>query len=80
MRTPKFAGWRQNGGYMDIYFILRIAVVGILVSILNQILKQSGRDELAFLTSLAGLVLVLLWLLPHITDLFMTIQQLFDIV
>lgn len=65
---------------MDIYFILRIAVVGILVSILNQILKQSGRDELAFLTSLAGLVLVLLWLLPHITDLFLTIQQMFDIV
>lgn len=65
---------------MDIYFILRIAVVGILVSILNQILKQSGRDELAFLTSLAGLVLVLLWLLPHITDLFITIQQLFNII
>ncbi|MDD3172443.1 MAG: stage III sporulation protein AC [Herbinix sp.] len=65
---------------MDIYFILRIAVVGILVSILNQILKQSGRDELAFLTSLAGLILVLLWLLPYITDLFLTIQQLFDIV
>ncbi|MBB2182383.1 stage III sporulation protein AC [Lachnospiraceae bacterium MD1] len=65
---------------MDIYFILRIAVVGILVSILNQILKQSGRDELAFLTSLAGLVLVLLWLLPHITDLFVTIQQLFNII
>jgi stage III sporulation protein AC len=64
---------------MDIYFILRIAIVGILVSILNQILKQSGRDELAFLTSLAGLVLVLLWLLPHITELFLTIQQLFDI-
>ena len=65
---------------MDIYLILRIALVGILVSILNQILKQSGRDDLAFMTSLAGLVLVLLWLLPHITDLFLTIQQLFNIV
>ncbi len=65
---------------MDIYFILRIAVVGILVSILNQILKQSGRDELAFLTSLAGLVLVLFWLLPHITELFLTIEKLFDVV
>ncbi len=65
---------------MDIYFLLRIALVGILVSILNQILKQSGRDDLAFLTSLAGLVLVLLWLLPHITDLFLAIQQLFNIV
>jgi stage III sporulation protein AC len=65
---------------MDIYFILRIAVVGILVSILNQILKQSGREELAFMTSLAGLILVLLWLLPHITELFLSIQQLFNIV
>ena len=65
---------------MDIYFILRIALVGIMVSILNQILKQSGRDDLAFLTSLAGLILVLLWLLPHISDLFTTIQQLFNIV
>ncbi|MGF7143443.1 stage III sporulation protein AC [Anaerotaenia torta] len=65
---------------MDIYFILRIALVGIMVSILNQILKQSGRDDLAFLTSLAGLVLVLLWLLPHITELFVTIQQLFQVV
>jgi stage III sporulation protein AC len=65
---------------MDIYFLMRIALVGILVSILNQILKQSGRDDLAFLTSLAGLVLVLLWLLPHITDLFLSIQQLFNIV
>jgi stage III sporulation protein AC len=64
---------------MDIYFILRIALVGILVSILNQILKQSGRDDLAFLTSLAGLVLVLLWILPHITNLFVTLQQLFNI-
>jgi stage III sporulation protein AC len=65
---------------MDISLILRIALVGILVSILNQILKQSGRDELAFFTSLAGMVLVLLWLLPHITDLFLSIQQLFNIV
>lgn len=65
---------------MDIYLILKIAVVGILVSILNQILKQTGRDELAFLTSLAGLVLVLFWLLPQITDLFITIQDLFTMV
>ncbi len=65
---------------MDLYFILRIALVGILVSILNQILKQSGREDLAYMTSLAGIVLVLLWLLPHLTELFLTIQQLFNIV
>lgn len=63
---------------MDIYLILRIAIVGILVSILNQILKQSNRDELAFMTSLAGLILVLFWLLPYITELFSTIKSLFS--
>lgn len=63
---------------MDIYLILRIAVVGILVSILNQILKQANRDELAFMTSLAGLILVLFWILPYITELFATIKELFS--
>lgn len=63
---------------MDIYLILRIAVVGILVSILNQILKQSNRDELAFMTSLAGLILVLFWILPYINELFSSIKDLFS--
>lgn len=63
---------------MDIYIILRIAVVGILVSILNQILKQSNREELAFMTSLAGLILVLFWIIPYITELFETIKGLFS--
>ncbi len=65
---------------MDIYLILRIALVGIMVSILNQLLKQTNRDELAFLTSLAGLLLVLFWLLPYISELFTTIRDLFNIV
>ncbi len=63
---------------MDFGLILRIAVVGIIISILNQILKQTGKDDLAFLSSLAGLVLVLFWLLPHLTELFMKIEQLFS--
>ena len=61
---------------MDYNIILKIALVGILVSILNIILKQTGREELAFFTSLAGLLLVLFWLLPYITDLFTTIERL----
>lgn len=65
---------------MDVLLILRIAIVGILVSILNQVLKQSNRDELAFLTSLAGLILVLLWLLPYISELFETFRDLFSII
>ncbi|CRZ33677.1 stage III sporulation protein AC [Herbinix hemicellulosilytica] len=65
---------------MEIYLIFRIAVVGILVSLLNQILKQSNRDELAFLTSLAGLLLVMFWLLPYINKLFSTIKDLFAMI
>ena len=49
---------------MGIQMIVKIAAVGILVSILNQVLKQSGRDEQAFLTSMAGLILVLTWIIP----------------
>ena len=62
---------------MNINLIFKIAAVGILVSILSQVLKHSGRDEQAFLTSLAGLILVLSWVLPYIYDLFQSIQQLF---
>ena len=49
---------------MSINLIFKIAAVGILVSILSQVLKHSGREEQAFLTSLAGLVLVLFWMIP----------------
>ncbi len=62
---------------MDINFIFKIAAVGILVSVINQVLKHSGRDEQAFLVSLAGLLLVLLWIVPYIYDLFETIKKLF---
>ncbi len=62
---------------MDINIIFRIAAVGILVSVLSQVLKHSGREEQAFLASLAGLILVLTWVLPGIYDLFQTIRRLF---
>ena len=62
---------------MNINLIFKIAAVGILVSILSQVLKHSGRDEQAFLTSLAVLILVLSWVLPYIYDLFQSIRQLF---
>ena len=62
---------------MNINLIFKIAAVGILVSILSQVLKHSGRDEQAFLTRLAGLILVLSWVLPYIYDLFQSIRQLF---
>ena len=62
---------------MDVNLIFRIVAVGILVSVICQVLKHSGRDEQAFLTSLAGLVLVLFWMLPYIYDLFETMKNLF---
>lgn len=64
---------------MGVSLIFKIAAVGILVTILNQILKHSGREEHAFLVSLAGLVLVLSWIVPYIYDLFETIQALFSL-
>lgn len=62
---------------MEVSLIFKIAAVGILVSIMNQVLKHSGREEQAFLTSLAGLLIVLLWILPYIFDLFEQVQELF---
>lgn len=64
---------------MGISLIFRIAAVGILVTILSQILKHSGREEHAFLLSLAALILVLTWIIPYIYDLFETIQTLFSL-
>ena len=61
---------------MSVQLIFKIAAVGILVSVLCQVLKHSGREEQAFLTSLAGLLLVLFWILPYIQELFHSIEQL----
>ena len=58
---------------MTINLIFKIA------AILSQVLKHSGRDEQAFLTSFAGLILVLSWVLPYIYDLFTSIKQLFSL-
>lgn len=62
---------------MSINLIFKIAAVGILVSILSQVLKHSGRDEQAFLVSFAGLILVLTWVLPFIYELFESVQRMF---
>lgn len=64
---------------MEVSLIFKIAAVGILVSVISQVLKHSGREEHAFLTSLAGLVLVLFWIVPYIYELFETIKELFEL-
>ena len=62
---------------MEVSIIFKIGAVGILVSVLSQILKHSGREEQAFLVSLSGLLIVLFWIVPYIYELFEIIQQLF---
>ena len=64
---------------MSINLIFRIAAVGILVSVMGQILKHAGREEQAFLVSLSGLILVLLWVIPYILELLRSIQELFSL-
>lgn len=63
---------------MTIQLIFKIGAVGIIVSLLNQILKHSGRDDQAYLVSLAGLLIVLSWIVPYVYQLFVDINKLFD--
>ena len=62
---------------MSVNLIFKIAAVGILVTVISQVLKHTGRDEHAFLVSLAGLLIVLFWIIPYIYELFETMQSLF---
>ena len=63
---------------MEIELIFKIAAVGIIVSILNQVLARSGRDEQATMTTLAGLIVVLMLVAQKIADLFALVKDLFD--
>ena len=62
---------------MGVTIIFKIAAVGIVVTVLSQVLKHSGREEQAFLLSLAGLIIVLFWIVPYISELFETMATLF---
>ncbi len=63
---------------MDIDLIFKIAAIGIIVSILNQVLSRSGREEQATMTTLAGLVVVLMMVVQKIADLFELVKTLFQ--
>ena len=63
---------------MDIDLIFKIAAIGIIVAVLNQLLVRSGREEQAMMTTLAGLVVVLMILVQEISDLFSLIKDLFQ--
>lgn len=64
---------------MDVDMIFKIAAVGIIVAVLNQLLVRSGREEQAMLTTLAGLIVVLSMLITEISSLFTTIKNLFGL-
>ena len=64
---------------MDVDLIFKIAAVGILVAVLNQLLVRSGREEQAMMTTLAGLVGVMMILVREISGLFQLIKTLFDL-
>ena len=63
---------------MEIDLIFKIAAIGIIVSVLNQVLSRSGREEQATMTTLAGLVVVLMVVAQKIYDLFDLMKRLFD--
>ena len=64
---------------MELNIVFRIAAVGILVAVLHQVLMRAGREEQAMLTTLAGLVVVLFWVIQYISQLFDTVQTLFQL-
>lgn len=71
----------ENNGEqnMDVDLIFKIAAIGILVSVLNQVLTRSGRDEQATMVTLAGLVVVLMIVVQQISELFDLIKTLFNL-
>ena len=64
---------------MEIDLIFKIAAVGIIVAVLNQVLIRSGREEQAMMTTLAGLIVVLMMVIKEIDMLFKTIKSVFDL-
>lgn len=63
---------------MEIGFILKIAGIGIIVAVLNQVLVKTGRDDYAMLTVIAGIMVAILMLIPQMTSLVSTVKSVFD--
>ena len=64
---------------MDINVVFQIAAVGILVAVLNLVLQRAGREEQAMMTTLAGLLVVLFWVIQYISQLFTEVQTIFNL-
>lgn len=70
---------KEMVGNMDVDLIFKIAAIGIIVAVLNQVLIRSGREEQAMLTTLAGLIVVLSLIVVEISDLFRTVKSVFGL-
>ncbi len=64
---------------MGIEVVIKIAVIGLLVAVINQILSKCGRDEYALLVTLAGLLVIFAMVLPHVSELFSTLSSILDL-
>ncbi|MBQ3551111.1 MAG: stage III sporulation protein AC [Clostridia bacterium] len=64
---------------MDVDFIFKVAGIGIIVAVLNQLLQRSGREDQAMLTTLAGLIVVLIMVVNEIGNLFETVKSVFGL-
>lgn len=71
-------GFNKGGLKMDVNLIFRIAAIGIIVAVLNRVLNQSGREEMAMMTTLAGTVIVLMMVISLISRLFDSIRTMFQ--
>ena len=69
---------RKQGGSMDVDIIFKIAAIGILTAVVSQILKNSGKEDISTLATLAGVVIVLFMVLSMIGDLFSNIRTMFN--
>jgi len=69
----------RRGVDMEIGVVFQIAAVGILIAVLTQVLQKADRSDQAMLTSLAGLILVLFWIIQYVSQLFETVRELFSL-
>ena len=64
---------------MDIEIIFKVAAVGLIVAVLNQVLVRSGREEYTMITTLAGIIIVLMMVIPYVSSLFSYVRSVFDL-
>lgn len=62
---------------MDIHAIFRLAALGVVLTVINIILKQSGKEDIAFFIDLAGVMVIVIWLIPIISQIFSSLNNLF---